>query len=118
MFKTIVVGVDGREGGRDAMGLAGRLALLAGGELVAVRALPFDYYVSRAGSPPYASLAEQDAERELEDALATAGLNRAHPGARRQFSGARAAPRRRGGARRRHRRWLDAPRRGRARVRR
>ena len=49
MFKTIVVGVDGREGGRDALALAGRLALLAGGELVAVRALPFDYYVARGG---------------------------------------------------------------------
>ena len=42
MFKTIVVGVDGRDGGRDALALAGRLALLAGGELLAVRVLPFD----------------------------------------------------------------------------
>jgi hypothetical protein len=32
MFKTIVVGVDGRDGGRDALALAGRLALLAGGD--------------------------------------------------------------------------------------
>ncbi|MEA2322418.1 MAG: hypothetical protein QOD81_2268 [Solirubrobacteraceae bacterium] len=74
MFKTIVVGVDGREGGRDALSLAGRLALLNGGELVAVRALPFDYYVSRAGSPPYAALAEHDAKRELKDELAQAGF--------------------------------------------
>src|ERR671932_660856 len=36
MFNTIVVGVDGREGGRDALTLAGRLALLNGGELIAV----------------------------------------------------------------------------------
>jgi nucleotide-binding universal stress UspA family protein len=43
MFETIVVGVDGREGGRDALSLAGRLALVAGGELVAVRARPFEY---------------------------------------------------------------------------
>jgi nucleotide-binding universal stress UspA family protein len=74
MFKTIVVGVDGREGGRDALSLAGRLALTAGGELIAVRVLPFDYYVSRAGSPPYSSLAEQDARRELEQALDEADL--------------------------------------------
>jgi nucleotide-binding universal stress UspA family protein len=74
MFKTIVVGVDGREGGRDALSLAGRLALLGGGDLTAVRVLPFDYYVSRAGAPPYASVAEQDAERELADELAAAGL--------------------------------------------
>jgi nucleotide-binding universal stress UspA family protein len=57
MFKTIVVGVDGREGGRDALSLASRLALAAGGQLVAVRAVLFDHYVSRAGSPPYSSLA-------------------------------------------------------------
>jgi nucleotide-binding universal stress UspA family protein len=74
MFKTIVVGVDGREGGRDAISLASRLAMVAGGELVAVRVLPFDYYVSRAGSPPYASLAEHDATRELENELSAAGV--------------------------------------------
>jgi nucleotide-binding universal stress UspA family protein len=74
MFKTIVVGVDGREGGRDALALAGRLALLNGGELIAVRVLPFDYYVTRAGSPPYASLAEHDGMHEVERDLADAGL--------------------------------------------
>ena len=74
MFTTIVVGVDGREGGRDALSLAGRLALLDGGELIAVRVLPFDYYVSRAGAPPYASVAEQDAKREVEQELADAGV--------------------------------------------
>jgi nucleotide-binding universal stress UspA family protein len=74
MFTTIVVGVDGREGGRDALSLGGRLALLNGGELIAVRVLPFDYYVSRAGAPPYASLAEQDAKREVEQELADAGV--------------------------------------------
>ena len=79
MFKTIVVGVDGREGGRDALSLAARLALLAGGELVAVRVLPFDYYASRAGSPPYASIAEPDAKRELAAELEQAGVTaRAH----------------------------------------
>jgi len=75
MFNTIVVGVDGREGGRDALALAGRLAMLNGGELIAVRVLPFDYYVSRAGSPPYSSLAEQDANHELEQALEEAGVS-------------------------------------------
>jgi nucleotide-binding universal stress UspA family protein len=74
MFKTIVVGVDGRDGGRDALSLAGRLALVGGGELVAVRALPFDYYATRAGAPPYASIAEHDAKAEVEADLRTAGL--------------------------------------------
>jgi nucleotide-binding universal stress UspA family protein len=75
MFTTIVVGVDGREGGRDALALAGRLALLNGGQLIAVRVLPFDYYVSRAGSPPYSSVAEQDAKHDLEQTLEEAALN-------------------------------------------
>lgn len=74
MFKTIVVGVDGRDGGRDALSLAARLALVAGGELVAVRVLPFDYYASRAGAPPYTALAERDARREVEADLEAAGL--------------------------------------------
>ena len=74
MFKTIVVGVDGRQGGRDALALAGRLALLNGGELIAVRVLPFDYYAAHAGSPPYASLAEHDAAREVGQELAAADL--------------------------------------------
>jgi nucleotide-binding universal stress UspA family protein len=40
MFTTIVVGVDGLPGGRDALALAQRLADLAGGELVAVHVHP------------------------------------------------------------------------------
>jgi nucleotide-binding universal stress UspA family protein len=74
MFKTIVVGVDGRDGGRDALSLAGRLALVAGGELVAVRVMPFDYYASRAGAPPYGALGESDGRAELEADLEQAGL--------------------------------------------
>ncbi len=75
MLKTIVVGVDGREGGRDALALGGRLALLAGGELVAVRALPFDTYLGRGGGPPYNSLADAEAQRQVEQDLAEAGLS-------------------------------------------
>ena len=75
MFKTIVVGVDGREGGRDALSLAGRLALVAGGDLVAVRVLSFDYYASRAGAPPYSSPTEHDARTAVEAELDRAGLD-------------------------------------------
>jgi nucleotide-binding universal stress UspA family protein len=74
MFKTIVVGVDGREGGRDALSLAARLALMAGGELVAVRAIPFDQYVVRAGAPKVNTLAEAEAERALQEELTAAGI--------------------------------------------
>jgi nucleotide-binding universal stress UspA family protein len=74
MFETIVVGVDGREGGRDALSLAARLARISGGEIVAVRVLPFDYYVARAGAPPYSGIAEQDVRAEVDDDLLIAGL--------------------------------------------
>jgi nucleotide-binding universal stress UspA family protein len=74
MFKTIVVGVDGRDGGRDALTLAGRLALLAGGELTAVRVLPFDYYATRAGAPPFSTISERDARAAVEADLEQAVL--------------------------------------------
>ena len=74
MLKTIVVGVDGREGGRDALALAGRLALLAGGELAALRAMPFDTYVGRGGGPQYNPIADAEAQRQVEQDLAEAGL--------------------------------------------
>jgi len=38
MFTRIVVGVDGREGGRDALALATLLQSVGGGELLAVHA--------------------------------------------------------------------------------
>jgi nucleotide-binding universal stress UspA family protein len=74
MFKTIVVGVDGREGGRDALALAGRLGRSSGADLVAVRDVPFDYASSRAAPPPAADLAEDDAYRGVEQDLAGLGL--------------------------------------------
>ena len=75
MLKTIVVGVDGREGGRDALALAGRLALLAGGELVAVRAAALRRLRGHAGAArTYNSLADAEAQRQVEQDLAEAGL--------------------------------------------
>ena len=51
VFNKIIVGVDGREGGRDALALAARLASLFGGELVAVHAYPYDLFISRGATP-------------------------------------------------------------------
>ena len=77
MFKTIVVGVDGRPGGRDALSLAGRRALLAGGDLVAVRVLPVDEYAVRAGVPPYTAIAGEGATAEVRADLEQAGMTAA-----------------------------------------
>ena len=75
MFNTIVVGVDGREGGRDALFLAERLARMSGADLVALRVLPFDdYYSTRAAPPSFAEVADADARTELAEELARAGV--------------------------------------------
>jgi nucleotide-binding universal stress UspA family protein len=44
MFKKIIVGVDARQGGRDALALAGRLTDASGGELVALHVYPYEYF--------------------------------------------------------------------------
>jgi nucleotide-binding universal stress UspA family protein len=51
LFKTVVVGVDGRDGGRDALRLAEQLTEAGGGELVAVRVFPYHHRPHLAGAP-------------------------------------------------------------------
>ena len=51
VFNTIVVGVDGRQGGRDALRLAGQLAEAGGGQLIAVRVFPYQHRPALAGAP-------------------------------------------------------------------
>jgi nucleotide-binding universal stress UspA family protein len=55
VFNTIIVGVDGAEGGRDALELADRLRRVFGGELVAVHAYSYDFFVARDVSPDFES---------------------------------------------------------------
>jgi nucleotide-binding universal stress UspA family protein len=63
MFNSIIVGVDGREGGRDAIALARALAA-PGARLVLVNAYPYDVAPSRASSGAY-DAALRDATEEL-----------------------------------------------------
>jgi nucleotide-binding universal stress UspA family protein len=79
VFNTIVVGVDGRQGGRDALRLAGLLAEAGGGDLIAVRVFPHQHRPALARSPAV------DEEREstqvaLDRELADMGMTtaRAH----------------------------------------
>ena len=51
MFRTIVVGVDGREGGRDALALAASLQGVFGSDLVAVHAFPPTITTTSAAGP-------------------------------------------------------------------
>ncbi len=72
MFSTIVVGVDGREGGRDALALGERLRAIFDADLIAVHAYPYDLFVSRGPSPDFESVMHANA-----DGLVAGELNRA-----------------------------------------
>jgi nucleotide-binding universal stress UspA family protein len=80
VFNTIVVGIDGREGGRDALALAERMRRLWGGELVAVHAYPNDLFASRGETPDFETVMHRNAGELVADELKRAGL-RAHSAA-------------------------------------
>jgi nucleotide-binding universal stress UspA family protein len=78
MFKTIIVGVDAREGGRDALALASALAQIYDGELIAVHAYPYDYFVSRGASDKFDADMHDAAMETLTGELERSGVE-AHP---------------------------------------
>lgn len=78
MFNTIIVGVDGREGGRDALALADRVAQIFGGHLVAVHAYRHDYFIGRGADPDFEAAMHEAAMKTLGTELAHAGVA-AHP---------------------------------------
>lgn len=69
MFKTIVVGLDGRAGGHDALRLAARLARAGATEIVAVRAFPYEPYASRFGPPIAPTIVTAQCLEELDHEL-------------------------------------------------
>ena len=74
MFTTIVVGVDGLQGGRDALALAQRMGHLAGGGLVAVHVHPYEPFPLRGLRTDIEALAQDEAQTLLEGQLAEAGV--------------------------------------------
>ena len=75
MFTTILVGVDGLQGGRDALALAQRISDLAGGELVAVHVHPYEPFPMRGLRTDVEALAREEAQAVLEGELAEAGVS-------------------------------------------
>jgi nucleotide-binding universal stress UspA family protein len=73
MFEKTVVGVDDREGGRDALALAATLTAVTGGELIAVRAYPHEALPSRAMVGGFEEDMRADASQELERIVAESG---------------------------------------------
>jgi nucleotide-binding universal stress UspA family protein len=74
VFNKIIVGVDGREGGRDALALAARLARLFGGDLVAVHAYPHDLFSHRGTTPDLESIVHANAEDVIAGELERVGV--------------------------------------------
>ena len=73
MFKQIVVGVDGREGGRDAVALA-KLLVAAGGELTLAHIVPGDAHAYRGASAAYEAPEAERAEVVLETVREETGV--------------------------------------------
>jgi nucleotide-binding universal stress UspA family protein len=69
MFDRIIVGVDGREGGRDALAFAAAVARLSGGVLIAVRAYPHETHPTRASVGGYEEQIRTDTLADLEREL-------------------------------------------------
>jgi nucleotide-binding universal stress UspA family protein len=77
LFKTVVVGVDGDEGGRDALALAARLQRTFGSRVIAVMATPGEAFVSRASSPAYEAAVRDEARETLARELGRAAVDAA-----------------------------------------
>jgi nucleotide-binding universal stress UspA family protein len=75
MFDTIIVGVDGREGGRDALALAGLFQRKFDSALVAVAAYPYDPFPSRASSRAFDTIVARDATLWVHDEVRAAGVH-------------------------------------------
>src|SRR5579862_2217531 len=65
MFNKVIVGIDGQDGGHDALALA-RLLLAAGGQLTLAYVYPGDPFVWRGGNPAYHAVEADDAKAVLE----------------------------------------------------
>jgi nucleotide-binding universal stress UspA family protein len=74
MFSKIVVGVDAREGGRDALALAQGLARTFDGELIAVHVYPYDYFISRGATGDVEAVMNEAAKETLTTELERAGV--------------------------------------------
>jgi nucleotide-binding universal stress UspA family protein len=74
MFKRIVVGVDGREGGRDALALAALLQRAGGGNLIAVHVYAYDRVVPLDKAGAVEAVLHEDLLTKLEDELRAAGV--------------------------------------------
>jgi nucleotide-binding universal stress UspA family protein len=75
MLNTIVVGVDARDGGRDALALGAALARPLGAVLLGVHVYPLDAFLDRTRDGSFEAAMHQAAKETLEAELDRAGVN-------------------------------------------
>jgi nucleotide-binding universal stress UspA family protein len=75
MFKTIVVGIDGRQGGQDALALAALLQRVFASDLVAVHAFALDYVRGRGADVEYEKVLHDRAQRLATDEVERSGVS-------------------------------------------
>ena len=75
MFSTVIVGVDGREGGRDALALGERLRAIFSGDLIAVNAYPYDWFVNRGDTADVESVMHSNADDMVAGELEHMGVD-------------------------------------------
>src|SRR5919198_482445 len=92
MFSKIVVGVDAREGGRDALALAQGLARTFDGELIAVHVYPYDYFISRGATGDVEAVMNEAAKETLTTELERAAIASRTSSCRRSASATTAPP--------------------------
>jgi nucleotide-binding universal stress UspA family protein len=73
MFDNVIVGIDGQEGGRDALALAKNL-LTDGGRLTLTNVYPGETYVWLGGSPSYRMIEKDESDALLTRAGQDAGV--------------------------------------------
>lgn len=74
MFNHAIVGIDGKDGGRDALNLA-RVLIAPGGRLTLAYVYPGDPYVWRGSNAAFAVMEEQDARAILDRTRHEEGLD-------------------------------------------
>jgi nucleotide-binding universal stress UspA family protein len=74
MLGTIIAGVDGRDGGRDALAFAAALAGATDSRLVAVQVYPYEVHPTRGSLAQYENALRADTQSELDRTLADADV--------------------------------------------
>ena len=74
MLGTIIAGVDGRDGGRDALAFAATLARATEGDLVAAQVYPYERHRTRGSVAGFEEELRADTLADLERELADADV--------------------------------------------